>query len=490
MDAPFYDETPTVDDAFYLVEPEEDQEEDFGPSLPLAFALPYSSTSTLDPITCSTGMQQTLGSLLYEGLFELDETFTPQSSLCVVNTYDPDTFTYTLYLRNAFFSDGSALTPDDVVDTLVRAKSSERYGTRLSDMVAVKALEYSITITLSRDNAQFLSLLDIPIVKSGTQNDAFPIGTGVYMADSQTQTLVENPYWWGKGDVPVETITLVDCANQDLMQYRFTTHEVQLIAADLISTQPFQASGNVSFNSANTTMLHYIGFNMDNPQLSRNSVRQAFSLGIDRSALISAFLSGHGLSTQFPVSPLSPLYPHTLDTSYTKAAYTTALGSTGLQATAQSFTLIVNAENSFKVAAASYIATSLSQGNVTVTVQPLAWDDYVLALEEGTYDLYYGEVQMTADWDWGSLLSSTGTLQYGGYSSEAMDSAIAAYLSADDATAAMDTLCQLFQEEMPIIPLTFKSTAVLSQSDVIANSTHTQSNPFYSVVDWTINLAE
>ena len=47
-----------------------------------SFALPYLQGVTLDPITCPDGMQQTLGALLYEGLFVLNESFAPQNVLC------------------------------------------------------------------------------------------------------------------------------------------------------------------------------------------------------------------------------------------------------------------------------------------------------------------------------------------------------------------------------------------------------------------------
>ncbi len=488
-DGTFYDRQEEED--FYPEELlAEEETPDFGPALPLQFALPYSADSALDPITCATGMQQTVGSLLYEGLFALDETFAPQAVLCLAYTYQADvetqSFVYTLTLRNAMFSDGTPLTAEDVVDTLVRAKSSARYSARLKDMVAVKALDGAVTITLNRDNAQFTALLDIPIVKLGTAELAFPVGTGPYQASAEGTTLEPNPNWWYGTDLPVDTIALVNSPNHDLMQYRFTTHEVQLIATDLISTQPFQASGNISYYSADTTLLHYIGVNMANPQLQRANVRQALSLGIDRSALISAFLSGHGLSTQFPVSPVSALYPHSLDVAYRQAQYVAALGATGVQATPQTYTLIVNAENSFKVAAASFIATSLSQGNVTVKVRPLVWEDYVLALETGDYDLYYGEVQLTADWDWTSLLA--GSLNYGGYSSEAMNAAMAEYQASPNGEEAMEALCQVFQAEQPIIPLCFKSTAVLAQSHVLEHNTHTQANPFYNISQWDIHL--
>ena len=84
-------------------------------ALPTSFALPYASDQTLDPVTCPDGIQQTVGSLLYEGLFRLDLQLEPQPWLCRSYSYDPATFTYTFTLRSGVtFSDGSALTAADV----------------------------------------------------------------------------------------------------------------------------------------------------------------------------------------------------------------------------------------------------------------------------------------------------------------------------------------------------------------------------------------
>lgn len=74
-------------------------------------------------------MQQTVASLLYEGLFHLDTALAPQPVLCASYTYDAEALTYTLTLRpNAVFSDGSPLTAADVKTTLTRPpKRPPRY---------------------------------------------------------------------------------------------------------------------------------------------------------------------------------------------------------------------------------------------------------------------------------------------------------------------------------------------------------------------------
>ena len=89
--------------------------QDESPAL-TSFSLPYLVGETADPITCTDGTQQTLGLLLYEGLFALDPSFNPQPMLAESYTYDVSRYTYAITLRSGVtFSDGTALTAWDVV---------------------------------------------------------------------------------------------------------------------------------------------------------------------------------------------------------------------------------------------------------------------------------------------------------------------------------------------------------------------------------------
>ena len=121
-------------------------------ALPTSFALPYASDQTLDPVTCPDGIQQTVGSLLYEGLFRLDLQLEPQPWLCRSYSYDPATFTYTFTLRSGVtFSDGSALTAADVAATLQRARTSQRYGARLAQVAAVSKSDRSHVVLWAKE---------------------------------------------------------------------------------------------------------------------------------------------------------------------------------------------------------------------------------------------------------------------------------------------------------------------------------------------------
>ena len=239
---------------------EEPVPEETSAALPSVFSLPYLAGQPLNPLTCPDGMQQTVASLLYEGLFHLDTQLEPQPLLCASYTYDPEALTCTLTLRqDAVFSDGSPLTAADVKASLTAARSSTRYAARLADVKSISAGSGTVTLALSRPNSALPALLDIPILKSGTEKKDIPTGTGPYLYDeSSSPCLLASQNWWQGSGQPVERIALTETADQEAMLYRFTSHDVQLIAADLTGTTPVTVSGSVRCTDADTTVLHYL----------------------------------------------------------------------------------------------------------------------------------------------------------------------------------------------------------------------------------------
>ena len=68
--------------------------------------------------------------------------------------------------------------------------------------------------------------------------------------------------------------------------------------------------------------------------------------------------------------------------------------------------LLVNQEDSFRVTSAQFIAESLSVLDWRITVRALPWEEYTAALAAGDFDLYFGEVRLTADWDLRDLVGT------------------------------------------------------------------------------------
>lgn len=477
--------------------PEEEPEEpvEAEPEYPAAFSLAYHKDQTLDPISCGEGVQEAVASLLYEPLFRLDSQFQAVPLLCESWEWNETGLLFTLTLRqDVFFSDGTQLAARDVVDTLQRAMASERYAYRLRNVAGVAANRAGqVLITLAAPDQGLPELLDIPIVKRGTGASNVPVGTGPYLlvTGSEGDYLTVNEDWWQHKSLPVNTISLVHAKDRDSALYLFSSRQVELLTVDPMDDLAF-VTGQAQTAEQPTTIMQFIGFNTVEGRLFADpALRRAFSLGIQREVLVNAQLADLALAAHFPISPLSPLYPKDLEKSSSSEEVAAALRAAG-QDTGESkeLKLLVSGEDSFRANSARFIASSLSILDWTVTVEELPWEEYLAALEAGEFDLYFGEVRLTADWDLSELAGTGGALNYGAYTDETTDSLLAAFSAAGDRTAAARQLMSQLQTAAPIAPVCFKSYMVLTHPGVVEGESPTPSFTFAGFDAWKIHLEE
>lgn len=475
------------------------QEENNAPLLTAvtSFTLPYYAQKTLDPITCDDGIQRTVSTLLYEGLYRLDQTFTPQPVLATSHQYDSETYTYTIYLRSdAVFSDGSPVTAQDVAATLERARLSERYLARLRAVEKITTQKNAVVIQLEEDNRSFLARLDIPIVKDGTEKNTVPTGSGpyVWVVGEGGPYLTPSPLWWKNETAPLAQIDLQAYKSADAAVYAFTAREVQLLSCDLTGSNDMPSTIVGDYADVDTTVLAYLSYNVNSGIFADRSLRAAVSAAIDREELISAYLMGHGCATQFPIHPRSELYPAELEKEYQSDSFYQALSELDMVSDKGwlSANLLVNEENDFKVSLANKIAEALDTGDLHVTVVTLPWEEYVEAIYNQEYDLFLGEVKMTADWDATTLFGGVGAMNFAYYYNPDMDDLLAEYLSASEESRplAAEKLCRFMQSEAPITPLFFKKNTVLTTADLITDLHPTEADPFYDLSSWEISLTK
>lgn len=470
-----------------LAEPEEPAEEE-----PTVFTLPYLSSQSLNPITCSDGVQQMAASLLYEGLFTLDEGFTPQYALCSSYTHSGLSYTFTLR-EGVTFTDGSALTPADVVAAYRRAQVSDRYAARFANISGIRAGRNAVILTLMKADSALPALLDIPIIKSGTDKYPVPVGTGPYRfaTDGKGDCLLRNESWWGDGAGLPERIALSAAKDAGAAAYLFSANRAHLLTADLLGDSPAASLGGVALTDAATTTLYYLGFNAKKGAVTADkTLRAAMGAAIDREAIVASLLASHADSARFPISPASPLYPAALETAYASSGYAEALNArlTG-EAKPVELTLLVNEESSLKTAMADYLAKALTQGYVTVTVSALPWADYVQALEGKAFDLCLAEVRLTADWNVAPLIAANGALNYGGFTDAATEAALYAFLANENETTAAAFYAKL-AEEAPILPIAFKSVSFLTPVGRVDGLAPTQAQPLNNLKNWSFHFDE
>ena len=175
-----------------------------------------------------------------------------------------------------------------------RCLTSERYAARLSGVRSVTAQGTdAVQIQLHRPHMALEALLDIPIVKAGTESHAVPAGTGPYLCitDGDAVCLRRNEDWWQGKPLPVEEIPLLDAKDADTVQYLFTSREVHAYAIDLAGSTAV-LTGSFDCVDAPTPVMQYIGVNVAHPLLSDSAVRCALSAAIDRETIASGYQIG------------------------------------------------------------------------------------------------------------------------------------------------------------------------------------------------------
>ena len=402
-----------------------------------------------------------------------------------------------------------------------------------------------VRIVLSSPNINFPRLLDIPIYREGSADSgSFADGTGPYRpVEGENQwTLEANENWHGGFLGSIRHITLVTMTRADTALSSFQTGDVSLMRASRIDPNPPNVGGSVDTVQTASASLHYLGFNYNDSLLSSAGVRRALSAALSRQSLCETQLQTFADPAILPVNPQPADSSLSLNMSadpngaaqllrealqsdtggssedepsdtedeytddegdYTDDEYTgegdgsggesdsgetesggsSSPSGVGSEAeTVLSIRLLVNSDNAFKVAAAQQIAASWNAlDGVSVTVDAQPYETFVSRLQSGDFDVYYGETQLTADFDLRPLLSSGGSLNYGGYSGESMSSAIAAMRSGDNVVG----FYQTFLEEMPIVPIAFECDQIIIRKGLIDNYQPAPYNAFAGLETWT-----
>lgn len=466
---------------------------------PASFTLPYYPDSGFHPITGSNRTNLALGGLVYEGLYEVDPSFEAQPVLAVSSTLSEDGLTWTFTLRQGVtFTDGTALTAQDVVTSLNLARESALYSARLAAITSVTAGEGTVVIRLSAPNGVLPVLLDVPIVRG--EGDR-PLGTGPYVLSGSGSelSLTARQGWWRGETLPVASISLYPIQETDDLLYAFDTREISMVYTDLTGSNALGFAGSYETLDYPTTVLLYVGFNTRSGLCRDAALRRALSYGMDRSTVATALLSRHAQAAALPFHPDSALWDDTLagglayapqtmleqleEAGWSRSGETMVKGRQAL-----SLRLLVNQENTYKVGVADYLATSLSQSGVAVTVEKLPWESYTAALAKGDFDLYLGEARLTADFDLSPLLVSGGALNYGGFSNATITTLVSSLRGAtgEARPAAAAALVQELAQQAPFVPLCFKSWSLLSQWGQVSGLTATQQNVFYQFWSWSV----
>jgi peptide/nickel transport system substrate-binding protein len=254
--------------------------------------------------------------------------------------YDPQRLSYTVTLRNARWSDGSAFTSRDVAFTgsLIQSFKVPRYASRWTFIKRIETPDSrTVRFFLKQPMATFLTgTLATPIVQAKewaavvetAKTTEKPlaslinhrmrhlVGTGPFTLEQWRQGaflhLKRNPYFFGTGQT-IGGRTLGPFVD-DLIYTVFGTSDVAILALKKGSIDMFwwpiqpgymadlSRQRDIRLYTNEKSALYFIGFNLRRPPFDDATLRRAVAYLIDKDFIVSRILQGHG-TKMFSVVP-------------------------------------------------------------------------------------------------------------------------------------------------------------------------------------------
>ena len=466
-----------------------------------AFALPYLSGETLDPITCGDGIQLTLTTLLYEPLYRLSPQFETERVLAQSENYDPESFTYTIRLRGGVhFSDGTALTAQDVAVTLLRAQQSSRYAARLADVTAIKAAgSDTVTIPLAQDRRDFTALLDIPIVKASEVTADNPLGTGPYSLEDGIggKHLQRVVGWWCSSDDLVakdSSIALVEAESPSQIRDEFEFSGLSVVCTNPQTDSYADYRCDFELWEVDSGFMMYIGCNVTYSKFFDDGTLRTFlTYGIDRQTLVDDNYGGLALPTTLPISPMSPYYSKSLATNYdydemrfidAASKFRVPTNDKGVPRTLQ---LLVNSDDSARLRCARNIAATLTELGLACETVESPTSVYEARLQAANYDIYLGITKLPTTADLSEFYRPWGEMSWGGLANETIYNMVNQSL-ADRGN--YYNLHKLVADDGRIIPVMAGYYAIYAKRGVLSDLNPARDNVFYYTLGKTMESSK
>lgn len=446
-------------------------------------SLPYYPDRSLNPYLCTDYTNRALFSLLYQGLFTVDREYVAYPQLCSRYIVAEDNKTYTLYLENATFSDGAALTANDVIASYTAAKENAFYKGRflhITDFVA--GADGSVTFHLDTpiEPDYFPLLLDIPIVKADQVALDRPVGTGPYAiyAAVDGEALQKRSDWWCAAQLPItaETITLYAAESTIGIRDQFEFFDLSMVCADPGSDRYADYRCDYELWDCENGIFLYLATSANSEVFSNDAVRIALTHAIDRDSITEEFYRGFARSASLPASPLSPFYSQNLADRYAfdGVKFAQAVKDNGMEGAKVVF--LVNAEDSLRLRVARRIEDMLEDCGLDVELQEKTGNSYVDALKAWNFDIYLGQTRLSPNMDLSPFFATYGELSWGGVNDLG---AYALSLQALENHGNYFTLHKLVMDQGLLCPILFRSYAIYAERGLISQLTPSRDNIFY-----------
>ena len=493
------------------------------------FSLYCNPRYSFNPFIATNRANQLICDLVYENIVEIDNNFEVIEGSGIITAWehsdDGRLWTFTMDMNHTFH-DGSPVTPSDVSYSLGMCINSDRFTGRFASYQGASPTEDGFQVTLGIGDADFIKLLNVPIIKRGTYDKgdgSRPVGSGPYMYNEDyTELIAFEDYAHAEGKLPVDTIYIKEITTADGTISAFEDGIIDVVVNDPSSYTNLGYASTNEIHTFATTNMHYVAFNEESTYARYSYFRVAMQYAFDREYLVE-LLHGNAVASPIPMYPTCSLYPTNLANSLTYNLETCRkiLAVAGVQdydedgqmdfmSAGQKIDLnfAVCSDSAAKAGIVRRFQEDMASIGLKVTVHELTWDDYMTALQEGVIqvgnqqvplDMYYGEVRLRNNFDLTELLqprtekNERTNLNFTNSTDATVVDRVNAYLAAagPSRASAYYQLCEFVTSSSgSLITIGFEKQQIITHRGVCKGIDANMGNPLYNFANWTIELSD
>jgi len=468
-----------------LIPEEEDTQE---------LTLAYYPDRRLNPLFGSDYTNRVLMSLMYQGLFAVDNKKNVTPILCGSYQVSANSRNWTFYLDpKATFSDGTKVTPEDVIATYNQAMVNDYYKNRFYHVLDMEQTEdgRGVTFRLDTPYENLPLLLDVPIVKASEVEAALPLGSGPYVfvesAGGSHLQRVSN-WWCGNVKIPATdlSIDLVEVSSpadvRDAFQFG-GEKSLSVVCANPMSDSFAEYRCDYEFWEIESGYFMYLGCNiLYSDFFEDGTLRTYLTYAIDRVALAEDTYNGMVYPVTLPCSPVSPYYNQSVASSieYDPLKFIGQISSlripTDDDGSQKQLRILVNSEDSARTRIARQLAENLTEMGLPATTLECSGSTYKNVIYAQNFDVYLGMTRLSANFDLTEYFRPYGEMGKGGLAHETLYDMS---LNALENSGNYYNLYTKLAEDGRIIPIMFGYYAVYAQRGLMPDLAPSRDNVFY-----------
>ena len=480
-----------------LLEPFPAQASNVGNTLSVAIQLV--KTPLILPLEPNERDILSIYNLVYESMVTVDDNYLPQPCLAQSWEQSSNAKTWTFYLReDVTFSDGSPMSAYDVVATaeaiLAKARDTSTvnrgFYANLSYFVSsISAKDpYTVVIKTSRPYYGLLYAMTFPILPADRVNTDNPPGTGPYVIETFKPDYINlsvNNLWW-KTKPAVKTISFKVSSTPKAVIEDYDYARVDAAFTRSISASQYRTSTTAFAMDYRTNQLDVLLMNHSAERLNSINVRKAIRYAIDVDRIARDIYMGMATRTDTPAIPGTWLYNEDLDdyfrTDINEAKRLLEADGWGdsnedgildrLNEESKLVNLNMNLyvyeepENDVRIETANYIKEALYEIGINVTITTMTFTGIQEKLKAGAFNLALCSFAMDVCPDYGFMLISGNSGNYGRYKSQEMTRLCNELRTCTTMNTYQDTMKQIqkvFAEDCPFICMFYREGVVLTR---------------------------